>query len=329
MWGRFVERVIAGLKSLAVLSVVVAILAAIIWLSPVSGFLAAFSFALAALVFHRAPLPPIRRAADKLWLTQNTTIAVFLVAILCALTAIPLWVKQYRAEQAAMVAAEQAEQAAMVAAEQARLQALRQSNPKQYLAELKAANDGRWESEFKTLDPPGYATYLADLKAKQEQQRQADIRQTAAQLASTKPDDLQRQSEIYSELLRLDPTNKDYKAAKDKINSLQEQGRAAEERAEKQRIANDFGSRIGYASTAEANFLKSGMDISVTTMGDRHSTLYMKYVLMSRPTVYNMINDHELLATLRGFGFKTVIFSDGFDSVWQYSITENGFEQPH
>ena len=71
------------------------------------------------------------------------------------------------------------------------------------------------------------------------------------------------------------------------------------------------------------------MDISVTTMGDRHSTLYMKYVLMSRPTVYNMINDHELLATLRGFGFKTVIFSDGFDSVWQYSITENGFEQPH
>ena len=318
MWGRFVERVIAALKSLAVISIAILILAAIIWLSPVSGFLAALAFALAALVFHRAPLPPIRRAADKLWLTQNTTIAVFLVAILCALTAIPLWVKQYRAEQAAIIVAEQA-----------RLQALRQSNPKQYLAELKAANDGRWESEFKTLDPPGYATYLADLKAKQEQQRQADIRQTAAQLASTKPDDLQRQSEIYSELLRLDPTNKDYKAAKDKINSLQEQGRAAEERAEKQRIANDFGSRIGYASTAEANFLKSGMDISVTTMGDRHSTLYMKYVLMSRPTVYNMINDHELLATLRGFGFKTVIFSDGFDSVWQYSITENGFEQPH
>ena len=329
MWGRFVERVIAALKSLAVISIAILILAAIIWLSPVSGFLAAFSFALAALVFHRAPLPPIRRAADKLWLTQNTTIAVFLVAILCALTAIPLGVKQYRAEQAAIIVAEQA-----------RLQALRQSNPKQYLAELKAAHDGRWESEFKALDPTGYTTYLADVKAKQEQQRQASIQQLIAQVASAKPDDLERQLQIYSELLRLDPTNKDYKAKKDKIESTLEQRRLAEEQrrvaeevaekeAKKQRIANDFDSRVRYATTAEDLFLRRGMDVVVRTSGDRHTTVTFKYVLMGRPTVYQMINDASFVSLIKGLGFKTVVFTDGFDSTWQFNITENGFELPH
>jgi len=151
---------------------------------------------------EQARQPGVKRAGVHARALRG--IAIMLVAAIAVGFAVPTMVEQYRKQQAEQTA-------------EARLRSLKTTDPKQYLAELKAANDPRWESEFKALDKPGYDAYLADLKAKQEQERQAWIRHWNEQLASTKPDDLEEQYRIYSALAELDPSNKDYASKKSGI----------------------------------------------------------------------------------------------------------------
>jgi hypothetical protein len=201
MWGRFVGGCLAFLKALLVVSVTFAALALINQLSFIAGLVAAAVVGITALIFCLVQSAPVRRVADRIWIGKRTGVALFIIAIFATYASGSDWLAQQRAEEAAAAAAQET-----------KLQALRRTDPKQYLANLQAANDPRWEVEFKTLDPTGYAAYLADLKTKQEQERQASIQRLTQQLASTKPDDLEGRYNIYSSLMGLDPSNKDYAA---------------------------------------------------------------------------------------------------------------------
>lgn len=79
--------------------------------------------------------------------------------------------------------------------------------------------------------------------------------------------------------------------------------------------------RIDYADTAETNFLKAGMDVTVSVTGDQKQTLTLSWVLMNRPQVYNLINERSFYSTIESLGFKVVVLTDGYDSTWRYKIT--------
>jgi len=48
--------------------------------------------------------------------------------------------------------------------------------------------------------------------------------------------------------------------------------------------------------------------------------LVIKYILVNRPLVYQMVNDQKQMASWAALGFKKVRFTDGYDSSWTQTI---------
>ena len=78
--------------------------------------------------------------------------------------------------------------------------------------------------------------------------------------------------------------------------------------------------RMLYASTAEEIFVRNGMDVKVTASGAKKDQLRLKYVLMSQPLVYKFQNEMKINDQARVFGFKKIIYSDGYDETWTVDL---------
>jgi hypothetical protein len=87
-----------------------------------------------------------------------------------------------------------------------------------------------------------------------------------------------------------------------------------------QQIANQKAEREAIIDRLESNLLKQGMDFYFNWEGPGGDTLRIKYVLMSRPVVYNITNETDFLNNLRAVGVKKVIFTDGYDESWSYNL---------
>jgi hypothetical protein len=94
----------------------------------------------------------------------------------------------------------------------------------------------------------------------------------------------------------------------------------AHEAGERKRVAEDAAGRKVHASELEHGYLRRGMDVRVTVKGDRNTTLRFRWVLISRPVVYNFINDRRLMANLKDRGFRQLVMTDGYDSTWRQKI---------
>ena len=70
----------------------------------------------------------------------------------------------------------------------------------------------------------------------------------------------------------------------------------------------------------EDRYLKAGQDFTIRTRGKNATTLYIRWVLIGRPFVYNAINDQNIMGQWRLLGFKTVIFTDGYDHTWRQKV---------
>ncbi|MCI0662202.1 MAG: hypothetical protein L0220_14120 [Acidobacteria bacterium] len=116
-------------------------------------------------------------------------------------------------------------------------------------------------------------------------------------------------------LHRIPPEAKESKEAstlKVKITKERERAKAVLESAE----------RRDFAGIAERNLLSKGFDVTVLVNGPENRTLRITYVLMSRPLVYQLTNDHGFLETAQARGFHKVIFSDGYNRTWRYTYDE-------
>lgn len=74
--------------------------------------------------------------------------------------------------------------------------------------------------------------------------------------------------------------------------------------------------RTLYASTVEEIFVKNGMDVRVSASGAKKDQLRLKYVLMSQPLVYKFQNEMKISEQAKIFGFKKIIYTDGYDETW-------------
>jgi len=122
--------------------------------SPQLGLLGSLLFVLAALI---ALVWPFRPA----WLgSRFVSTAILCIAALGAIASIRVATFQ-RHE--------------LAAANEVRLRELRNDDPKAYLAELKAANDTRWESELQALDKQGYEKLVTERRLKEDAVRKVVI----------------------------------------------------------------------------------------------------------------------------------------------------------
>jgi hypothetical protein len=78
--------------------------------------------------------------------------------------------------------------------------------------------------------------------------------------------------------------------------------------------------RKSYAATLEDAYLRKGQDFKIRTEGKDATTLRIQWVLIGRPFVYNAINDRELMLRWKLMGFRTIVFSDGYNNTWRQKI---------
>ena len=88
----------------------------------------------------------------------------------------------------------------------------------------------------------------------------------------------------------------------------------------KETARRDRDARVEYATTFEHGLLKDGIDATIRTEGAKADLLVIKYILVNRPLVYQMVNDQKQMASWAALGFKKVRFTDGYDSSWTQTI---------
>jgi FKBP-type peptidyl-prolyl cis-trans isomerase len=101
---------------------------------------------------------------------------------------------------------------------------------------------------------------------------------------------------------------------------LKQEQAAAEEKQKKENALVLLQARKAYAKTYEEELLQSGRDANVTTQGQDHSVLQIRYILMDKQFVHNLSNNSEFMDTLRQMGFKKLRFTNGYDESWTVNL---------
>lgn len=69
--------------------------------------------------------------------------------------------------------------------------------------------------------------------------------------------------------------------------------------------------RAVYAAQLQIEFEKSGFHADFTTTGPDNSILVVRYVMISRQFVFQVLRGAEFLAATKAHGFREVRFTDG------------------
>jgi len=78
--------------------------------------------------------------------------------------------------------------------------------------------------------------------------------------------------------------------------------------------------REEFASSYEQRMLSEGMDVHVRVSGNDKKTIQVKWVLLSRPLVYKLTREGDMLENFNSMGFTKVILTDGYNSTWSYDL---------
>ncbi|UYO40900.1 hypothetical protein KQX62_06235 [Rhodopseudomonas palustris] len=98
---------------------------------------------------------------------------------------------------------------------------------------------------------------------------------------------------------------------------------AEKHRAEQATLAREknlLEKRRNAAKVMETTFLDGGSDVYVSAEGKEFRTLRIRYILMSRPLVYKIQKNDVMLNNWRDLGFREVILTDGYNSVWTMKL---------
>lgn len=104
------------------------------------------------------------------------------------------------------------------------------------------------------------------------------------------------------------------KEAADRASSLR-----AEQDAKVQ-ASLDEALRISMAKVIENRMLDKGLNVDVTTLGSRHTTIKLKYIFVSKVFAHQLSQNGELFEELKKAGFKKLIASDGYDEQWTWDL---------
>lgn len=79
--------------------------------------------------------------------------------------------------------------------------------------------------------------------------------------------------------------------------------------------------RKKYASTLEYNFLDNKLNVEVSTQGKDNTQLKLKYALMSKVFVHQLLKT-DFAENTKKLGFKKIIFTDGYNDTWELDTSK-------
>jgi hypothetical protein len=98
-----------------------------------------------------------------------------------------------------------------------------------------------------------------------------------------------------------------------------EEKRIAKEAADKLTREGVAG-RQQYVEELEKEYLRKGYDVHLTATGPHKTLFTFKFILVSRPLVYQLSESDTFIAALRSRGFKKAVFTDGYNSQWNLNL---------
>jgi hypothetical protein len=81
-----------------------------------------------------------------------------------------------------------------------------------------------------------------------------------------------------------------------------------------------IGKREAAAERMQRALQSKGIDVQVTLEGKDKNEIKFEYIRFSRPLIYRIQNETELLWNLHREGFKTALFTDGRLHTWKYDL---------
>ena len=78
--------------------------------------------------------------------------------------------------------------------------------------------------------------------------------------------------------------------------------------------------RDGMAKTLEDNLLDEGYNVDVRAIGNDHTTLHIKWILVSKALAHQLSNQGDFFRNARSVGFKRVEITDGYDETWFWKL---------
>jgi tetratricopeptide (TPR) repeat protein len=91
------------------------------------------------------------------------------------------------------------------------------------------------------------------------------------------------------------------------------EGKQAMQAAVAKAIADDVDGRKAYAKLYEHNALMAGYSVTVSTSGPKATTLNLSYALLTKASIYQLINDEAFREMLRQKGFAKLHITDGYN----------------
>lgn len=78
--------------------------------------------------------------------------------------------------------------------------------------------------------------------------------------------------------------------------------------------------RDALAKSMENSMLSEGYNMDVNAVGANHTTLRIKYILVSKAFAYQMSQSSEIVSNARAAGFKKIVLTDGYDEQWHIDL---------
>jgi len=150
------------------------------------------------------------------------------------------------------------------------------------------------------------------LKIKNEQGEMGNV--TSLNLLMLKiPENSKEYSEAQAILKEIEPITKKIVATYEKEQKAKNEAQAKIE----EKLAEE--NRVKFAQRAEYSFLDNRLNITVTTSGKKQTTIKLRYALMSKVFIHQVLKS-EFTKNAKQAGFKKIIFTDGYDDTWTLDI---------
>jgi hypothetical protein len=125
---------------------------------------------------------------------------------------------------------------------------------------------------------------------------------------------------INKHLIAIAPTLPEFKEVPALARKLDIERKRVDKEAANRRMLEGVAGREKYVDDLERVYLKKGIDVHLSATGPSKTVFTFKYVLVSRPLVYQLTNSKDFMTSLSTQGFKKAIFTDGYNSTWTVDV---------
>ena len=113
----------------------------------------------------------------------------------------------------------------------------------------------------------------------------------------------------------------EYEAARKKHDDEQARVQTAEARKHAvEEAALNRALRDSMAQTLENKLLDEGYNVDVKAIGNDHTTLHIKWILVSKVLAHQLSQEGSFFSNARAVGFKRVEITDGYDETWYWKL---------